>query len=75
MKETLLCAFPSKLLYGAIFAKSYGLNEAALDYERIYASMMKPAFIFDGRNILERKRLHEIGFNVFSTGKTPLPNV
>ena len=46
-----------------------------LDYERIYASMMKPAFIFDGRNILDRTRLFEIGFNVFSIGKTPLVHV
>ena len=45
---------------------------AGLDYERIYASMTKPAFIFDGRNILDHKRLFEIGFNVFSIGKTPL---
>ena len=45
---------------------------AGLDYERIYASMTKPAFIFDGRNILDHKRLYEIGFNVFSIGKPPL---
>ena len=45
---------------------------AELDYERIYASMAKPAFIFDGRNILDHKRLFEIGFNVFCIGKTPL---
>ncbi len=40
-----------------------------LDYEKIYASMQKPAFIFDGRNILDHRRLYEIGFNVFSIGK------
>ena len=43
-----------------------------LDYDRIYRSMEKPAFIFDGRNILDRKKLFEIGFNVFSIGKAPL---
>lgn len=43
-----------------------------LDYERIFESMVKPASIFDGRNILERKRLFDLGFNVFSIGKTPL---
>ena len=32
-----------------------------LDYTRIYAKMMKPAFIFDGRNILDHARLREIG--------------
>lgn len=43
-----------------------------LDYERIYQSMVKPAFIFDGRNILDHKKLFEIGFNVFAIGKAPL---
>lgn len=41
-----------------------------LDFERIYQSMKKPAFIFDGRNILDHKKLHEIGFNVYPIGKT-----
>jgi len=44
----------------------------SLDYERIYRSMMKPAFIFDGRNILDHERLFEIGFNVFPIGKSKL---
>jgi len=43
-----------------------------LDYEKIYRSMVKPAFIFDGRNILNHRRLFEIGFNVFPIGKPPL---
>ncbi len=43
-----------------------------LDYERIYKSMVKPAFIFDGRNILDHRRLFEMGFNVFPIGKAPL---
>lgn len=43
-----------------------------LDYERIYQSMKKPAFVFDGRNILNHKQLYEIGFNVYPIGKTPL---
>jgi UDPglucose 6-dehydrogenase len=43
-----------------------------LDYERIYDSMVKPAFIFDGRNLLDHKKLHEIGFNVYPIGKPPL---
>lgn len=40
-----------------------------LDYECIYRSMKKPAFIFDGRNILDHKQLHRIGFNVYPIGK------
>ena len=43
-----------------------------LDYEKIYASMTRPAFIFDGRNILNRKKLYETGFNIFSIGKPSL---
>ena len=43
-----------------------------LDFEKIYKSMIKPAFIFDGRNIVDHKKLYEIGFNVFPTGKPAL---
>ena len=43
-----------------------------LDYEKIYASMQKPAFIFDGRNILDHQHLFEMGFHVYSIGKSPL---
>jgi UDPglucose 6-dehydrogenase len=32
------------------------------DWQRIYDSMLKPAFIFDGRNLLDGKKLEEIGF-------------
>jgi len=43
-----------------------------LNFEEIYKSMVKPCFIFDGRNILDHKKLFEIGFNVFSIGKPPM---
>ncbi|PID58776.1 UDP-glucose 6-dehydrogenase [candidate division KSB3 bacterium] len=43
-----------------------------LDYASIYAQMEKPAFLFDGRNILDHRELFEIGFNVYPIGKTPL---
>jgi len=43
-----------------------------LDYERILKSMEQPAFIFDGRNVLDHKRLFEMGFNVLAIGKAPL---
>lgn len=43
-----------------------------LDYKRILNSMIKPAFIFDGRNILNHKELFDMGFNVFAIGKAPL---
>ena len=43
-----------------------------LDFQKIYDSMLKPAFIFDGRNILDHQKLHEIGFQVYAIGKAPL---
>ncbi|KPA13206.1 UDP-glucose 6-dehydrogenase [Candidatus Magnetomorum sp. HK-1] len=43
-----------------------------LDYKQIYEKMVKPAFFFDGRNIVDRNKLYEIGFNVFSIGKPAL---
>jgi UDPglucose 6-dehydrogenase len=44
----------------------------SLDWEKIHRSMEKPAFIFDGRNLLEHNRLFEIGFNVYPLGRPPL---
>lgn len=39
------------------------------DYNKIFESMSKPAFIFDGRNIMDAAKLREIGFEVHSIGK------
>lgn len=43
-----------------------------LDYERILANMAKPAFIFDGRNILDHDNLRKIGFEVHAIGKSKI---
>jgi UDPglucose 6-dehydrogenase len=40
-----------------------------LDFEKIYAGMPKPAFIFDGRNILDLAKLRNIGFRAYGIGK------
>ncbi|MBH52859.1 MAG: UDP-glucose 6-dehydrogenase [Opitutaceae bacterium] len=40
-----------------------------LDYQRIFDFMEKPACIFDGRNILGRAALEEIGFKTYGVGK------
>ena len=40
-----------------------------LDFERIYRRMTKPAFVFDGRNVLPAAKLTEIGFEVAAIGK------
>ncbi len=45
-----------------------------LDYRAILKSMVEPAFIFDGRNILDHRQLHAMGFNVYAIGKPPLTN-
>ena len=42
---------------------------AALDIDRIYDLMLKPAFIFDGRAILPVAKLKAHGFDVFTIGK------
>jgi UDPglucose 6-dehydrogenase len=39
------------------------------DWESIYSNMYKPAFVFDGRNILDVQKLAAIGFQVKSIGK------
>ena len=43
-----------------------------LDYRAILDSMERPAFVFDGRNLLDHAALYEIGFNVFPIGKPAL---
>ncbi len=40
-----------------------------LDYARIFAGMQQPAFIFDGRNILDLPKLRQLGFRVSGIGK------
>jgi UDPglucose 6-dehydrogenase len=44
-----------------------------LDFARIYQAMVKPCFVFDGRNILDHVKLREIGFQVFAIGKSARP--
>lgn len=41
----------------------------SLDYSRMYESMTKPAFLFDGRKILDHDVLIKIGFHVETIGK------
>ena len=40
------------------------------DFESIYKTMMKPAFVFDGRNVLDAEKLSGIGFEIESIGKS-----
>lgn len=40
-----------------------------LDFKRIFEAMSKPAFVFDGRNILDLANLREIGFRAYGIGR------
>lgn len=40
-----------------------------LDWELIYRQMYKPAFLFDGRSLLNHVALRDLGFEVFAVGK------
>lgn len=40
-----------------------------LDYAKIFAGMQKPAFVFDGRNILDLAKLRTFGFRVHGIGR------
>lgn len=44
------------------------------DWESIYIKMYKPAFVFDGRNILDVEKLTNIGFRVKGIGKAEIFN-
>jgi UDPglucose 6-dehydrogenase len=41
----------------------------AYDWQKIYDAMLKPAFVFDGRNILDHETMQAIGFELKSIGK------
>ncbi len=39
------------------------------DWVKIKEQMMKPAFVFDGRKILDRQQLNELGFDYYAIGE------
>jgi UDPglucose 6-dehydrogenase len=41
-----------------------------LDMKRVYENMYRPAFVFDGRNILDETALAKIGFEVHGIGRS-----
>lgn len=40
-----------------------------LDFQKIYDQMNLPAFLFDGRNIIDLSRLRKIGFEAYDIGR------
>ncbi|TRX71991.1 UDP-glucose 6-dehydrogenase [Carboxylicivirga sp. M1479] len=41
----------------------------AYDWKRVYNCMKKPAFVFDGRNILNIRIMDEVGFELYTIGR------
>jgi UDPglucose 6-dehydrogenase len=40
------------------------------DWAKIYKTMLKPAFVFDGRNLLDKKEMEAIGFTYSAVGSS-----
>jgi len=40
------------------------------DWDKIYKAMLKPAFVFDGRALLNQEELKDKGFELFSIGRS-----
>lgn len=38
-------------------------------WQKVYDEMLKPAFVFDGRNVVDKEELTKIGFEVYNIGK------
>lgn len=47
-----------------------GSHHGGLDWQRIASLMIKPSYVFDGRNVVSVPQLRELGFRVESIGKT-----
>lgn len=56
--------------HSALIRKLVHVQYAAYEaVKKVYDAMYKPAFVFDGRNILDRKLLGSIGFKLHTIGK------
>ena len=52
------------------------LGNQGSDYDfKIFDEMAQPAFIFDGRNLLDHAALYELGFNVYPLGRRALSHL
>lgn len=40
------------------------------DWKKIYDQMLKPAFVFDGRRLLDTEKMNSIGFNYYKIGQS-----
>lgn len=68
-----ICTSPSVAASGAhaiaILTEWDAFRDDRLDYADLLPTMEKPAFIFDGRNILDLNKLRALGFEVHGIGK------
>lgn len=39
------------------------------DWQKVYTEMLKPSFVFDGRNIVDKEQLSRIGFEYIGIGR------
>jgi len=53
----------------AILTEWDSFKTDALDYNKIFSVMEKPAFLFDGRNIVDLDAVRKIGFEAIGVGK------
>jgi UDPglucose 6-dehydrogenase len=70
---------PNLVVVGSALEASHGAHAVAvltewdefrdLDFQKIHDGMLKPAFLFDGRNVLPHDKLRKIGFRLFAIGK------
>jgi UDPglucose 6-dehydrogenase len=67
--ETLSCPYEAATGSHAIAILTEWDEFKSLDYSRIFSLMNKPAFIFDGRNILNLENLRSIGFLARGLGR------
>jgi UDPglucose 6-dehydrogenase len=40
-----------------------------IDWQEVYSNMNKPAFVFDGRLLVDADKLRQIGFKVVTIGR------
>ena len=67
---TVLNDLPSKLNKFNVIAITTEWDEFVnFDWKKVYKNMSKPAYIFDGRNILNAEFMKNIGFNYIGLGK------
>ena len=77
-QETIKNSLKKITIFDTVFKASKSTNAISiltewdefkeLDFKKIYSEMLKPAFIFDGRNIIDKNNLENIGFKCYLLG-------